>query len=54
MRRLIRAFVAWATSPAPLWTNSRTLKESALALAQMNAEQRRNLLRRAAVKLEKP
>lgn len=51
-RRAIRSLLAWLTTPMPQWLRSSTPKASALALARMNAEQRRRLLRHTAINLE--
>lgn len=47
--KIIKLATAWAERPLLAWLNSSTTKESALALAKMNAEQRRQLLRQAAI-----
>lgn len=52
-RRIVRSLLAWLTTPMPRWTSSRTSKESAIALAQMTAEQRSALLLRTTIKLER-
>jgi hypothetical protein len=51
-RGVTRLFLGGAMGASTPWTSSKTTKESAIALARMNPDQRRDLLRMAAINKE--